>query len=151
MGVLLFALPSLSKLLLRYQRPAVKDLTLARASIAFAAVGALCMAASQIGLVVVGLAVHSLGSGLAPLCRSLATSYVAPQDTSKLNTVIGIVETAGSLFAGPTLAWLFETGLKLRGMSLGLPYLGLAGSFVLCLVGLFSVHPSVRGEVTDDL
>ncbi|KAF3389372.1 hypothetical protein F1880_004354 [Penicillium rolfsii] len=144
MGVLLFALPLLSDLLLRYQRPPVKDLTLARVSVAIAAVGALCMAASQIGLVVAGLAIHSLGSGLAPLCRSLAISYVSAQDTSKLNVVIGIVETTGLVFAGPALAWSFETGMKLGGMWFGLPYYGLAGSFALCLVGLVFVHPPAQ-------
>jgi PCFT/HCP family folate transporter-like MFS transporter 1/3 len=150
MVVLLFTLPLLSKVLLRYQPSPVKDLTLARVSVAIAAVGALCMASSQIGLVITGLAIHSLGSGLAPLCRSLATSYVVPQDTSKLNTVIGIVQTTGSLFAGPAFAWLFETGMKLGGTSLGLPYYGLAGSFMLCLVGLFFVHPPAQGEESDE-
>lgn len=149
MGVLLFTLPLLSKILLRYQSPPAKDLMLARGSVAFAAVGAICMAASQIELVVAGLAVHSLGSGLAPLCRSLATSYVASQDTSKLNTVIGIVETAGSLFAGPALAWLFETGMRQGGTLLGLPYFGLAGSFVFCLVGLMFVHIPTQEEEID--
>ncbi|KGO77572.1 Major facilitator superfamily domain, general substrate transporter [Penicillium italicum] len=150
MVVLLFTLPLLSKVLLRYQPSPVKDLTLARVSVAIAAVGALCMASSQIGLVITGLAIHSLGSGLAPLCRSLATSYVVPQDTSKLNTVIGIVQTTGSLFAGPAFAWLFETGMKLGGTSLGLPYYGLAGSFALCLVGLVFVHPPAQGEESDE-
>ncbi|KAJ5497819.1 Major facilitator superfamily domain general substrate transporter [Penicillium expansum] len=150
MGVLLFTLPLLSKILLRHQRAPVKDLMLARASVAIAAVGAFYMAASQIGLVIAGLAIHSLGSGLAPLCRSLATSYVGPEDTSKLNTAIGIVITIGSLFAGPALAWLFETGMELGGVSLGLPYYGLAGSFVLCLVGLMFVHPPAQGEEIDE-
>ncbi|OQE39124.1 hypothetical protein PENCOP_c007G02754 [Penicillium coprophilum] len=150
MGVLLFTLPLLSKVLLRYQSPPVKDLMLARASVTIAAVGALFMATSQIGLVIAGLAVHSLGSGLAPLCRSLATSYVAPQDTSKLNTVIGIVETTGALFAGPTLAWLFETGMRLGGISLGLPYYGLAASFALCLAGLIYVQVPSGDEETDE-
>ncbi|KAJ5140651.1 hypothetical protein N7448_004059 [Penicillium atrosanguineum] len=151
MVVLLFILPLLSKLLLQYRNPAVKDLILARASVAFAAVGALCMAAPQIGMVMVGLAVHSLGSGLTALCRSLATSYVAPQDTSKLNTAIGIVETTGSLLAGPALAWLFETGMRLGGMSLGLPYFGLAGSFVFCLIDLLFVQiPSSEGASASD-
>lgn len=95
-----------------------------------------------------GLAVHSLGSGLAPLCRSLATSYVAPQDTTKLNTVIGIVETAGSLFAGPAFAWLFETGMRLGGMALGLPYFGLAGSFGLCLICLLFVRTPTPEELS---
>lgn len=145
MVVLLVTLPLLSKILLRYQPSPVKDLTLARASVAIAAVGAFCMAASQIEVVIAGLAIHSLGSGLAPLCRSLATSYVAPQDTAKLNTAIGILQTTGSLYAGPAFAWLFETGMKLGGTALGLPYYGLAGSFVLCLVGLLFVRPPTQG------
>ncbi|PKY09062.1 MFS general substrate transporter [Aspergillus campestris IBT 28561] len=150
MVVLLVTLPLLSKILLRYQPSPVKDLTLARASVAIAAVGALCMAASEIELVIAGLAIHSLGSGLAPLCRSLATSYVAPQDTAKLNTAIGIVQTTGSLYAGPAFAWLFETGMKLGGTALGLPYYGLAGSFVLCLLGLLFVHPPAQGDESDE-
>ena len=149
--VLLFTLPLLSKVLLRYQPLPIKDLTLARISVTIAAIGALCIASSQIGLVITRLAIYSLGSGLAPLYRSLATSYVVPQDTSKLNTIIGIVQTTGSLFAGPAFAWLFETGMKLGGPSLGLPYYGLAGSFMLCLVGLVFVHPPAQGEESASL
>ncbi|QMW44351.1 hypothetical protein COH20_004453 [Aspergillus flavus] len=144
--VLSLALPWLSKLLLRKQRPASKDLTLARFSAALAAVGALGMAASQIRLVLFGLVLQSLGAGLGPLCRSLAISHVAPQNTSKLNTLIGIVETVSMLFAGPALAWLFEMGMKLGGLSLGLPYFALAGSFLLCLVGLLFVHAPSEEE-----
>jgi hypothetical protein len=136
MVVLSLALPLLSKLLLRWQRPAIKDLTLARFSAALAAAGALGMAASQIGLVVSGLALQSLGAGL------------APQDTSKLNTLIGIVETISMLFAGPALAWMFEMGMKLGGLSLGLPYFALAGSFLLCLVGLLFVRVPCREEAS---
>ncbi|KAI2787680.1 hypothetical protein POX_f08055 [Penicillium oxalicum] len=150
MGVLLVFLPLLSKLLLRFQSGSVKDLTLARASLVVAVLGALCMAAPQIGMVIFGLAIQSLGAGLTPLCRSLATNYFAPQDTAKLNSVIGIVETTGSLFAGPLLAWLFDTGMKLGGLSLGLPYFGLAGSFALCLFGLLFVHlPADKDDIEE--
>ncbi|KAE8147984.1 MFS general substrate transporter [Aspergillus avenaceus] len=127
--ILLVILPSLSKLLLRWQRPAVKDLTLARFSATFAATGAGIMAVSQVNFVVSGLALQTFGAGLAPLCRSLAASYLSPRDMSKLNTLIGIVETIGSLFAGP-----------LKGVWLGLPYFGPAISFVLCLIGLLFVR-----------
>ena len=151
LSVLLVVLPSLSKLILRYHNPAKKDLILARGSIAFAGTGALLMAAPQIGVLMGGLAVHSLGSGLAPLCRSLATSFVAQQDASKLNTMIGMVEMAGSLFAGPLLAWLFDTGMRLGGIAFGLPYFGLAGSFALCFFGLCFVRsPAVEAEVDTD-
>ncbi|KAJ6022229.1 Major facilitator superfamily domain general substrate transporter [Penicillium herquei] len=143
--VLLLILPLLSKILLRYCNATTKDLILARGSIAFAGVGIFLMAAPQIGVLIGGLAVHSLGSGLAPLCRSLATSYVAQEDTSKLNTIIGIVEMVGSLFAGPVLAWSFDLGMRMGGIGLGLPYFGLAGSFALCLIGLCFVQ-SPRSE-----
>jgi MFS transporter, PCFT/HCP family, solute carrier family 46 (folate transporter), member 1 len=150
MVVLLVVLPLLSNVLLRWQPPAVKDLTLARISAALVAIGAMAMASSKVELVVLGLVVESLGPGLSPLCRSLATSFVASQDTSKLNTIIGIVETIGSLFAGPVLAWLFELGMKRGGLLLGLPYFGLAGSFLLCLVGLFFVQSPQRGMYASD-
>ncbi|KZF23301.1 MFS general substrate transporter [Xylona heveae TC161] len=149
MGVLLVALPLLSKLLLQWQHPAGKDLTLARVSATFAASGSLYIAASQIGLVISGITLHTFGAGLAPLCRSLATSYLAPQDTSKLNTLIGIIETTGSLFAGPALAWLFSMGMKLKGAWLGLPYFALAALFVLCLLVLFGVSAPQRDGAED--
>ncbi|KAF3384236.1 hypothetical protein DPV78_012936 [Talaromyces pinophilus] len=150
MVVLLVVLPLLSNVLLRWKPPVVKDLTLARISAALVAIGAMAMASSKVELVVLGLVVESLGPGLSPLCRSLATSLVASQDTSKLNTIIGIVETIGSLFAGPVLAWLFELGMKREGLLLGLPYFGLAGSFLLCLVGLFFVQSPQRGMYASD-
>lgn len=151
LSVLLVILPSLSKLLLRYHSPAKKDLIFARGSIAFAGTGAFLMAAPQIGILMGGLAVHSLGSGLAPLCRSLATSYVTQQEASKLNTMIGMVEMAGSLFAGPLLAWLFDTGMRLGGIAFGLPYFGLAAAFALCFFGLcFVKSPAAEEEVDSD-
>jgi hypothetical protein len=108
------------------------------------------MASSKIGFVIFGLVVESLGPGLYPLCRSLATGFVVSQDTSKLNTLIGIVETIGSLFAGPLLAWLFEVGVKRGGLLLRLPYFGLAGLFLLCLFGLFFVQSPQRGTYAGD-
>ncbi|KAJ5272464.1 Major facilitator superfamily domain general substrate transporter [Penicillium angulare] len=140
--VLLLLLPLLSKILLRYRSPAAKDLILASVSIIFIAAGALLMAAPQIGTLIVGLAVHSLGSGLSPILRSLATSYVAKEDMTKLNTILGMVEMSGTLFAGPVLAWSFDAGMKLGGILMGLPYFGLAGSFMLCFVGLLFVRSS---------
>ncbi|PYH92308.1 MFS general substrate transporter [Aspergillus ellipticus CBS 707.79] len=149
MVVLLVALPLLSKLLLRWQRPAVKDLTFARFSFTFAATGALFMAASGVNTVVFGLSLNTFAGGASPLCRSLATSYMDPQDLAKLNTMIGIVESAGALFAGPALAWLFSTGMKWGGEWLGLPYLGLAALLVLGLLALFFVRAPQENKADD--
>ncbi|KAJ5697925.1 hypothetical protein N7488_011609 [Penicillium malachiteum] len=140
MLVLLAILPALSKLLLRWQTPAARDLTLARGSVIIATIGVLWMAAPQIEVTITGLGIQSLGGGLGPLARSLANSFVSAEDISKLNTLMGIVETAGSLFAGPALAWMFEVGMKKDGLFIGLPYFGLAAAFSLCVFGLFLVH-----------
>ncbi|KAJ5746314.1 hypothetical protein N7520_011496 [Penicillium odoratum] len=149
MTVLLVTLPLLSRLLLRWQRPNARDLTLARFSAAFAAAGALWMASSQVDVVVAGLALQSLGGGMGPLCRSLALTYVPASETSRLMTLIGIVGTSGSLFGGPVFTWLFGVGLERGGVLVGLPYFGLAGAFILCLVGLLFVRAPLSREEDD--
>ncbi|KAJ6036666.1 Major facilitator superfamily domain general substrate transporter [Penicillium herquei] len=150
MLVLLVILPALSKYLLRWQTPAARDLTLARGSVIIATIGVLWMAAPQIEITITGLGIQSLGGGLGPLCRSLANSFVLPEDISKLNTLMGIVETSGSLFAGPALAWLFEIGMKKGGLFIGLPYFGLAAAFLLCVLGLFLVRAPVEEDHDGD-
>lgn len=108
------------------------------------------MAASQVDVVIGGLAFQSLGAGMLPLCRSLALSYVPVSETSRLNTLIGIVGTSGSML-GPVLTWLFELGQKRGGVLVGLPYFGLAGAFLLCFVGLLFVHAPVPREEADEV
>jgi hypothetical protein len=50
--------------------------------------------------------------------------------------LIGVVETIGMIYAGPALAWFFATGMKLKGLWLGLPYFWLASIAALAMVGL---------------
>lgn len=88
----------------------------------------------------VGLGLNILGAGLVPLSRSLVTSYFPSSNIANLNTLIGIVGITGSIFAGPSIAWLFATGMKLKGAWLGLPYIGLAAELVSCFVALLFVH-----------
>ncbi|KAH8427284.1 uncharacterized protein LDX57_004998 [Aspergillus melleus] len=149
MVVLLGVLPVSSRLLGRWQTSDSRDLVIARASALGAAMGALLMATASSQIVVTGLVLQTLGAGLAPLCRSLATGYLAARDTSKLNTLIGMVETAGALVAGPSLAWLFDWGLTLQDVWLGLPYFALTVAFLLCLLGLCFVRsPASRSRVS---
>lgn len=148
--VLLVVLPLLSNMLLRWQLPAVKDLTLAQISAALITIGAMAIASSKIELVILGLIVESLRPGLSLLCCLLATSFIASQNTLKLNTIIRIIETIGFLFMGPMLAWLFKLGMKRKGLLLGLPYFSLAASFLLCLVGLFFIQSPQRGMHASD-
>ncbi len=151
MAVLIILLPVLGRLLqskaLPFQLSApAKDLMLLRLSAFFAAVGALFMAGPGIGSVVLGLAINSLAAGFSSLSRSLAASFVDPADTSKLYTLSSIVDTIGSLYAGPAVAWLFAVGMKWKGAWLGLPYFWLASIFALALVALLYVRPPQHKE-----
>jgi hypothetical protein len=137
--VLLLILPGLSKLLLspalpfRLSAPR-KDLTLARLSTLALALGLLLLAGPDIVAVAAGTVVVTLGAGLGPSCRALITTFVDAQHTSRLYTLIGIVEVVGAMYSGPGLAWFFTIGMQLGGLWLGLPYLWLAA---LCaLAGL---------------
>ncbi|KAJ5614789.1 hypothetical protein N7528_008443 [Penicillium herquei] len=141
MLILFFLFPLLSKLLSNHMRSAVKDLILGRLSACLVIFGSLVTGAPHIGLAIFGLVLQASGAGLGVICRALAMSYIEPEDVSKINAMIGIFETLGSLFAGPTLAWLFAMGLKLKGIWFGLPYFGLAAGSLICLLGLFLIKP----------
>jgi hypothetical protein len=143
--VLLVALPGLSTLLLSPSFPfrwtaSRKDLTLARLSLFSITIGSVLLAGPNVPMVVSGIVVTTLGDGLSPLCRSLATSFVDSRHTSSLYVLIGISETVGLMFAGPTLAWLFEIGMSLNGLWLGMPYIWLASISALVAVGLCFVR-----------
>lgn len=141
MLVLLVLFPVISKLLSKYLRPAVKDLMLGRVSACLVILGAFFTGASHMSLVIFGLILQTSGAGLSAICRSIAMSYMPSHDKSKMNTMIGISETLGSLFAGPALAWLFALGMKFNGVWFGLLYFGLAAWCGLCLLGLFILKP----------
>ena len=155
-AVLLGILPALGKLLESKKfpfrlTPPARDLFLARCSALCAAVGALLMAGPSLGFVVVGLAINTLAAGMGPLLRSLTASFVDPADTSKLYTVISIVETIGSLYAGPMIAWCFSTGMRLKGLWLGLPYIWIAAIFgMVFVVMLFVRAPEHVSEEQDE-
>ena len=144
MIVLLGILPASSNFLLRWQSPSKSDLLLARLSFIISAMGALWMAGSSVGVAITGLAIQSLAVGWSPLLRSFANNFIPVEDTSKMNILISIMESVGSLFAGPALAGLFEIGMEKGGVSIGLPYFGLAGISFLCLVGLLCIRAPSR-------
>ena len=143
--VLLAVLPVLGSIIQSKGRSlqrsgAEKDLALARMSALCGSIGSLLMAGPSIGIVVTGMSINTLAAGFGPLLRSLAANFVDAKDTSKLYVLISTVETIGSLYAGPALAWLFETGMKQGDGYLGLPYYALAGSFSLAFCALLFVR-----------
>ncbi|RFU29458.1 hypothetical protein B7463_g6868, partial [Scytalidium lignicola] len=119
--LILVVLPGLSKLLLSSFfnfTASRKGLILAQFSALFIIVGSLLLAGSNITIVVFGIIIITFGTGLAPLCRSLITNFIDPQHTSRLYTLIGIVEALGSLFTGPVLAWSFSAGMRMAAQQL---------------------------------
>lgn len=127
--LLLIIVPAVSHYMTEglYLSPTAKDLFLARASAILLVVGALLIAASStVVFTIVGLVVWSLGTGFDALSRSLITTLVDREHIAQLYAAISIVETAGALAAGPTLAGLYSLGLKWKGAWTGLPFFGLA-------------------------
>ncbi|EXV03388.1 MFS transporter [Metarhizium robertsii] len=124
--VVLLVIPGLSKLLVsgvvvKGFSAGEKDRILAQASAFSLAAGFLLLAGTTMPIVISGLIIKTLGAGLPSLCRSLAAYHTSAENTSKLQTVIGITETMGLLVAAPGLAWMFSIGMKLGGVWMGLP------------------------------
>ncbi|KAK1774004.1 major facilitator superfamily domain-containing protein [Copromyces sp. CBS 386.78] len=130
-----------------------KDLILSRISFSFvtACFGVLVWAPS-LRYVFVSLTLYTLGSGFYPFARSLLASLVEPDMIGILFTTLAMMDTAGSLMAGPVVAWSFGWSLGLEGLWRGLPYMV---SCVLCAVatvflifGVKAERPDSRDETT---
>ncbi|KAH6845774.1 major facilitator superfamily domain-containing protein [Chaetomium sp. MPI-CAGE-AT-0009] len=128
-----------------------KDLLLTRISLLLLITGAVIEGFSrEIVLFLVGLTVGNIGSSHGPLCRAIATSYVEPQQTSRLYALISMLETGGAMLGGPVLAWCFNIGLSKKGMWTGLPWFYVAGLVLVALVSLtFLRAPKPRAVVPD--
>lgn len=129
--VSLVVLPCLSMLLTSPTLPlrlssVQKDLLLARFSMCCWACGFFLVAGPAVRWAVAGQVIVTLGDGFVSFCRSTIITFIHPQQASTLYTLVNIVETVGACAAGPALAWLFSTGMKLGNDWDALPYLGLA-------------------------
>ncbi|OLN92740.1 Tetracycline resistance protein, class B [Colletotrichum chlorophyti] len=159
LGVLLTVvvfLPAASRLLaspkapkpIRFLDDQERDLFLARLSSVALLIGSLSMSASpSIGAFIGGLAVLSLGSGWNSYVRSLSAVFVDAAHRTRLYSIISIVETIGHTYTQPILAGLFSLGMRLGGIWIGLPYLGVAGFCLVALGMLLAVRlPPTEGK-----
>ncbi|KAF9876942.1 major facilitator superfamily transporter [Colletotrichum karsti] len=162
-GVLLsiiLILPAFSKLLASPKMPKTlripddhqRDLFLARVSSIALLMGSLSMSASPtVGSFIGGLAILSLGTGWGSYVRSVSSVFVDPAHRTRLFSIISLVETAGQTYAQPMLAWLFSIGMKMGGLWIGLPYLGVAAFCLLALILLLLVRlPPSEGKTPED-
>jgi len=81
----------------------------------------------------VGLTVGTIAFPHGPLGRDVATSYVDPQQTSRLYALISMLEAGGALLGGPVLAWCFNVGLSRQGLWRGLSWFYVAGLVLVAL------------------
>jgi MFS family permease len=112
-----------------------RDLKLALISFGIFIPGFLFLgSAPTLAYFIFALLVLALGSGYSSFARALMSSHVDPEHRSRLFTLVGMLETAGTMYSGPLLAGLFSLGMRKGGQWIGLPYLVLAGFAAMALV-----------------
>jgi MFS family permease len=111
-----------------------RDLKLALISFGILTPGFLFLgSAPTLAYFILALLVLAMGSGYSSFARALMTSHVDPEHRSQLFTLVGMLETAGTMYSGPLLAGLFSVGMRKGGQWIGLPYLVLAGFAAMAL------------------
>ncbi|KEF60773.1 uncharacterized protein A1O9_02335 [Exophiala aquamarina CBS 119918] len=91
-------------------------------------------------IMIVGLLIETLATGLPATMRALASALVEGEDKGRVFSVLAVVETLSAMVAYPFSAAFFNLGLeKGGGVWLGLPYdvisIGAAISFlIMCLL-----------------
>ncbi|KAF6811789.1 major facilitator superfamily transporter [Colletotrichum sojae] len=152
LGVLLaviFFLPAFSRLLasptapkqFRFPDDHQRDLFMARVSSVAFLIGSLVMSASPtVGSFIFGLAILSLGTGWGSYVKSISTVFVDAAHRTRLYSIMSLVEMVGQTYAEPMLAGLFSLGMRMGGLWIGLPYLGVAGFCALALMLLLIVR-----------
>lgn len=124
-----------------------KDLLLAEISFILLVMGAIIEGFSRdVVLFLIGLTIGTLGSSQGPLCRAIITSYVDPQQTSRLYALISMLETGGSFLGGPVLAGCFNIGLSRKGLWSGLPWFYVAGLVLVAFLSLLFLRPPKKNK-----
>jgi hypothetical protein len=103
------------------------DLWIARGSIGLTTIAFFVMGiAAHPSLLIVGLLVYNMGTGYTAAMRSVSIHVAGGQsspDIGKLMSTIAMAESLGAMVAGPLLNELFQLGIGLGGVWLGLPFL----------------------------
>lgn len=141
LSTFLLLMPALSRLIKRKTPLSAlhKDQRLAQLSGILLSIGLAMTALAAIpAWYVTGLVISALGAGFFVFARSLVTQLVTPAQRSTLYAAIAVMQSLGSLVAGPLLASLFRVGLTMGRDKMGLPFL-VAGVLVLVGVGAVSI------------
>ncbi|CAI7655258.1 unnamed protein product [Penicillium glandicola] len=142
----LFGLPLLKS---RFLSPRLssteKDLWLARRSIFCLTIGTLGIGLSPtIATMIPSMIIQTSGSGFVFLARSIVTTLVERDETARLFTAIEIIQSLGNVVASLSITTVFQIGLRLGGVWIGLAWM--MTSTLFCIVGVaiwtFKLPPS---------
>lgn len=142
----LFGLPFLKSRVLNPRLSSTeKDLWLARRSIFCLTVGTLGIGLSPtIATLIPSMIIQTSGSGFVFLARSIITTLVERDETARLFTAIEIIQSLGNVVASLSITTVFQIGLRLGGVWIGLAWM--MTSTLFCLVGVaiwsFKLPPS---------
>ncbi|KAH7182277.1 major facilitator superfamily domain-containing protein [Fusarium flagelliforme] len=137
----LFILPRFNTFYRKRLGSSRADLILCRISAVFLAGSFLGIALSPtLGALVLFLTLNSLGWGLFSFLRSLMTSLVHQDEVARLNSIIGVFDTAGQMLGSPILASLFWKGVKLQGFWFGLPFFFYTLVLSIIILSLLQAH-----------
>jgi MFS transporter, PCFT/HCP family, solute carrier family 46 (folate transporter), member 1 len=154
--VVIILVPWISSVLIsptgRFQLSAFsKDLLLTKVSLLLMIGAALLEGFSrEVVLFVVGLALGTLGSANGSLLSAIATSYVQPDETSRLYSLISVMDTGGALIGGPILAQCFNLGLSRKGLWIGLPWFYVALLLAIAFSALLFLRAPPKKPQTAD-
>ncbi|KAI1358457.1 major facilitator superfamily domain-containing protein [Xylaria arbuscula] len=117
---------------IRFDDDRRRDLFLARASYIASMIGTFILGVSgSIPGFIFGLIILAFGVSSEGYLKRIATLYVTAEQRTRLFTILGLSAIASDLWLSPVLAALFSLGMRLGGIWIGLPYLGIS---VLCVV-----------------
>jgi MFS family permease len=118
-----------------------KNVVMTRASLFVLAVAYTVIGlAPNTAIMVIGMVIETLSTGLPSTMRALAAALVSTEDKGRVFSVLAVAETLSTMIAYPVTAALFNIGLEKGGGAwLGLPYdfvaVAAAGAcLVMCLL-----------------
>ncbi|KAL1957589.1 hypothetical protein VTO42DRAFT_5700 [Malbranchea cinnamomea] len=121
--------------------PSSKDLWMSKMSVIALILGCFVLGISPtFAVMVVGLAVYSVGSGFNAVCLSMITTFIDAEYTARLYSIVVLVSTMGAFVGAPTLAALFNAGLNVGAEWAGLPFVASGLLHVFIAVALWFVR-----------
>ncbi|KAF4930332.1 MFS efflux pump atnC [Colletotrichum viniferum] len=125
-----------------------KDFLLSRLSILFIMIFfAVLVLAPSVPVVVVGLAFYTLRNGFSSFARSLLSSLVEKDMVGTLFTTLSMMDTLGSLLAGPIVARTFSCSMRLDGIWNGMPYVM---SFAMCGLASLALFRAGHADLPEE-